>query len=123
MKSRRSVLASFVTLLTLVAFAMPAFAVLFYTIPAEASTTFDADCGTMVIKKADTAKNHQQSRSDKVGDNCCISHHCCAAKMVYVPAIISVAFAVTAVDLDILSNQHASGRIIHGLDRPPKSLV
>lgn len=123
MKSRRSVLASFVTLLTLVTFAMPAFTVLFYSIPAEASASYDADCGTVVIEKADLSKDHHKSKSDKVGDNCCISHHCCAVKMVFNTHFTPAAFAVSTADLNMMSDQHVSGQFINGLERPPKSLV
>ena len=123
MKTKQSVLARCVMLLTLVAFAMPVMTVLFYAIPAEASATYDADCGTMVIEKVDLAKDHQKSKSDKVGDNCCISHHCCAAKMVFNVTVAPAVFAVTNVDLAMMSNQHVSGQIIYGLERPPKSVV
>ncbi len=114
-------MATFMTVLTLFAFVMPAFTVLFYSSNAEAS--YDADCGTMEIKQADQSQGHQKSKSDKAADNCCISHHCCAAKMVLSHSTEAAVFAAVSVDLPVLVNQHVSGQIIHGLDRPPKSLV
>lgn len=116
-------MATFMTLLTLCAFVMPAFIVLFYSFQANAAASFDADCGTMEIKKAEHSDSHQKSKSDKAADNCCISHHCCAAKMVLSHSTEAAVFAVVSADLPVLVNQHASGQIIHGLDRPPKSLI
>lgn len=116
-------MATFMTLLTLCAFVMPAFTVLFYSFQANAAASYDADCGTMEIKQADQSQDHQKSKSGKFADNCCISHHCCAAKMVLSHSTEAAVFAAVSVDLPVLVNQHVSGQIIHGLDRPPKSFV
>lgn len=123
MRRVRSGLAGFITLLTLVAFAMPALTVLFYSLPAEAAAGYDADCGVMVVEKAPAAVDHHSSKSDKMTDNCCISHHCCAAKMVFVPAFVPMAFSVTTIEPQMLADQHIPDRTLYGLDRPPKSLV
>lgn len=116
-------MATFMILLTLCAFVMPAFTVLFYSFHAEAAASYDADCGTMEIKKAEHSDSHQKSKSDKAADNCCISHHCCTAKLVLSHSIEAAVFAAVSADLPVLANQHVSGQIIHGLDRPPKSFV
>ncbi len=110
-------------LLTLCAFAIPSFATLFYASHAQGSAIYDADCNVFVEKKAELSKESQKQTSDKGADNCCVSHHCCTAKISFSNMSESTFITVISVNLPILTNQHVSGQIIHGLDRPPKSLV
>lgn len=116
-------MATCILLLTLYAFAIPSFSILLYAPHADGSATYDAECNLFVIKKVDVSKETEKSTSTKVADNCCINHHCCSAKVAFSNMNEATIVAVIAVELPFLADQIASGKFVHGFDRPPKSLV
>lgn len=76
----------------------------------------------MMVKKADSSKDHNKTKS-MAHDNCCLGHHCCSAKLVMPMELGITSIEVTAVLLPAHINQAISSLNINGLDRPPKNLA
>ena len=121
-KRFKSFAAVFVTVLTLCAFAMPMICT-----PAHAHDQMDSVSGhdgmSITDKSDNNTKDQKQHEPGKSADNCCVSHHCCSAKLI-TPAEQS-SFIVSVVSLKTFPyvNQVITGFDIHGLERPPKNLV
>lgn len=122
----KSFAATFITVLTLCAFAMPVICIPAHAHNQTTSTLAKSEmpgCNMAMDKKVDTHKDQSHHKSGKAGDNCCVGHHCCTAKLV-TPLDVTTAFGeASAVPLNSFVNQVISGFDIHGLDRPPKHLV
>lgn len=122
----KSFAAMFVTVLTLCAFAMPVICAPAHAHNQTTSTSAKSEmpgCDMGMDKKADTHTDQSHHKSGKAGDNCCVGHHCCTAKLA-TPVDVTAAFGeASTVPLNPFVNQVVFGFDIHGLDRPPKHLV
>jgi hypothetical protein len=119
-KRIKSFMAVFVTMLTLCAFAMPVICSPAHAMHDQSSSVSSGDLSSSVTMKADTTKDTKQH---KAGDSCCISHHCCSAKLAAPTGISLPAHSASSLLVGPYINQNIYGLDIHGLDRPPKNLA
>lgn len=122
----KSFAAMFITALTLCVFIMPVVCTSSHADTLISFVSIKNDIAKSDIglhKKFDQHRGQNQHNSGKIGDNHCVGHHCCTAKLVTSVEATIAFFDVSQALLNPVVNQVVSGFDIHGLDRPPKNLV
>lgn len=70
-------------------------------------------------QQAKVEKHTGHQHNTKTGDHCCITHHCCAAKLLNLSGSTTIAFSAK-VKLFTATDDHFSSLNLQGFDRPPK---
>lgn len=112
----------FLTLLTLCAFVMPCVQANAHG-QVSSEEVSDTNSDFMVLEKNDTSQGHDQGKSAKFTDHCCIAHHCCSAK---VPVSLELKLPLVRGEKTFSGHyidQVAFATTLSTLDRPPKRLV
>lgn len=120
MVARFNSLAMFlITLLTLCGFGMSVFCTSAHACHEMTSGQY---AGDHMVNKTDGSQDHKKIESSGHG-NCCISHHCCSAKIVTPGGPEFVSFSESSVVQIVYIDQDIPSLNINNLDRPPKHLV
>lgn len=81
-----------------------------------------------IVKSEQQIKAHKIALDDhnsgsKAKDGCCVSHHCCAAKVFNTPAVFSKTASYSRTIMTPAMSVPVHSYHANGLDRPPKSIA
>lgn len=80
----------------------------------------DEGAAVKVEQQFKTSSADHPDNSKAGGDNCCVAHHCCFAKLIAPAQPVWKAAFVSKADLPMMDQSRPASLDPKGLDRPPK---
>lgn len=110
-----------ITVLTLFVFVLPMFCSVAHAENSGTIYSAQVDYNKATHLKAETDKH--ENKSEKANCDCCVAHHCCAAKLVMSKGMTVVMLQSTSAIMIAQRDHIVLGFSPASLDRPPKNFA